>query len=107
MEIMTVTVTIAGLAMIAIPNMIHARETAQQKSCVETLRRVRNAKEEFFIENHLPATHTPTLNELVGPDQYLKTTPQCPSGGAYSLGSGTEEPTCNHARHSLDQSGGS
>jgi competence protein ComGC len=106
MEIMTVTVAIAGLAMIAIPNMIRARETAQRKSCIETLRRVRNAKEEFFMENHLPSTHTPTLSDLVGPDKYLKNTPECPSGGTYSFGSGTEEPTCNHIGHALDQSGG-
>jgi prepilin-type N-terminal cleavage/methylation domain-containing protein len=59
-EIMIVVAIIGLLAAIAIPNFVHARTTAQQNACINNLRQIDGAKQEWALENKQPATATPT-----------------------------------------------
>jgi prepilin-type N-terminal cleavage/methylation domain-containing protein len=59
-EIMIVVAIIGLLAAIAIPNFVHARTTAQQNACINNLRQIDGAKQEWALENKASATLTPT-----------------------------------------------
>jgi prepilin-type N-terminal cleavage/methylation domain-containing protein len=63
-EIMIVVAIIGLLAAIAIPNFVHARTTAQQNACINNLRQLDGAKQEFALENKMAATATPTSTQI-------------------------------------------
>ncbi|HZV36220.1 MAG TPA: prepilin-type N-terminal cleavage/methylation domain-containing protein, partial [Verrucomicrobiae bacterium] len=48
-EIMIVVAIIGLLAAIAIPNFVHARTTAQQNACINNLRQIDGAKQEWAL----------------------------------------------------------
>jgi len=92
-EIMIVVLIIAILLAIAIPNFLRARETSRAKSCKANLRQIETAKEQWAMDNKMGAGDTPTMAMLT-PD-YMKSTPTCPSGGAYTEGDMSTRPTCD------------
>src|SRR5580693_8308763 len=63
-EIMIVVAIIGLLAAIAIPNFVHARTTAQQNACINNLRQIDGAKQEWALENRAGATTVPTSANL-------------------------------------------
>jgi prepilin-type N-terminal cleavage/methylation domain-containing protein len=63
-EIMIVVAIIGLLAAIAIPNFVHARTTAQQNACINNLRQIDGAKQEWALENKQAATATPTAANI-------------------------------------------
>src|ERR1700677_2718635 len=63
-EIMIVVAIIGLLAAIAIPNFVHARTTAQQNACINNLRQIDGAKQEWALETKASATVTPASNSL-------------------------------------------
>src|ERR687883_171907 len=83
-EIMIVVLIIGILLAIAVPNFIKARETSRAKACVANLKQIESAKEQWAMDNKKTNTDTPTPAQLYGTDKYIKTTPSCPSGGAYT-----------------------
>ena len=103
-EIMIVVAIIGLLAAIAIPNFVRARTTSQQNACINNLRQLDGAAQQYALEAKLKATDTYTLPDL---QPYLKLTstgilPQCPAGGVYKEGATvTNVPTCNIAFHAL------
>jgi len=58
-EIMIVVAIIGLLAAIAIPNFVHARTTAQQNACINNLRQIDGAKQEWALETKSNASVTP------------------------------------------------
>ena len=58
-EIMIVVAIIGLLAAIAIPNFVHARTTAQTNACINNLRQIDGAKQEWALETKQAATATP------------------------------------------------
>ncbi len=78
LEIMITVGVIALLAAVAVPNFIQARNAARGSTCVNNLRLIDSAKEQFAIENNL-ATGVATISDDVTP--YLKANafPACPS----------------------------
>jgi prepilin-type N-terminal cleavage/methylation domain-containing protein len=50
-EIMIVVAIIGLLAAIAIPNFVKARGTAQKNACINNLRQIDGAKEQWALEN--------------------------------------------------------
>jgi prepilin-type N-terminal cleavage/methylation domain-containing protein len=55
-EIMIVVAIIGLLAAIAIPNFVHARTTAQMNACINNLRQIDAAIQQYALENNLGAS---------------------------------------------------
>jgi prepilin-type N-terminal cleavage/methylation domain-containing protein len=57
-EIMIVVAIIGLLAAIAIPNFVKARETSQKNACINNLRQIDGAKQQYALENGKTTTDT-------------------------------------------------
>lgn len=95
-EIMIVVAIIGLLAAIAIPSFVRARQTSQTNACLNNLRQIDGAKDQWAIEVGV-ATGTPTMGDLVGTANFIKKTPVCPVNGAYTIGALGADPTCGAA----------
>ena len=93
-EIMIVVAIIGLLAAIAIPNFVRARNTAQQNSCINNLRQIDAAKQQWALENKKLDTDTPTSTDC---SVFIKNNifPSCPGSGSYTVGAVNTDPTCN------------
>jgi prepilin-type N-terminal cleavage/methylation domain-containing protein len=78
-EIMIVVAIIGLLAAIAIPNFVRAREQAQAKSCINNLRQIDGAVDQYALEAGLE-TGDATAMATPGLLDYLKVEPTCPVG---------------------------
>ena len=86
-EIMIVVAIIGLLAAIAIPSFVRARQSSQTNACINNLRQIEGAKDQWAIENGAETGDDPT--EAVGGLtylDYLKSTPECPVDGVYAVG---------------------
>src|SRR5438093_8227434 len=77
-EIMIVVAIIGLLAAIAIPNFIKARTTAQKNSCINNLRQIDGAEQQWALENKQAGSVTPKYDDI---SSYLKNSVICPAGG--------------------------
>ena len=91
-EIMIVVAIIAILAAVAIPNFIKYRRSSQATACVSNLKQIQSAKEQSLM-----AGKGLTSADLYGSTGYIKVTPTCPAGGAYTIGDSTTDPTCSYS----------
>ena len=90
---------------IAIPNFVKARTTAQKNACINNLRQIDGAKQQWALANKKTADDEPIgsdLNEYLGRGatagfQSL----QCPAGGHYTIKTVSESPTCSIPEHEL------
>lgn len=94
-EIMIVVVIIGLLAAMAIPAFNKVRETSQAKTCVNNLRQIASAKDQWALETGAASTATPTTDDLVGLEKYIKGPPACPRSGTYGFGAVNANPTCS------------
>ena len=90
-EIMIVVLIIGILLAIAIPNFVRARNTSRGKACQANLKQILSATEQYLMDNR--TTTYPALSALT--PNYLKTAPACPSGGTYTMGTASANPTCS------------
>ena len=102
-EIMIVVAIIGLLAAIAIPNFVRARTTSQTNACINNLRQIDGAKQQWALENHQTSTAAP-LSAVLMP--YLGrgtqgSWPTCPAAGVYTINNVSVAPTCNVANHQL------
>lgn len=98
-EIMIVVLIIGLLAAIAIPSFAKARTRARISACINNLRQIDSAKEQYAMENNLNDGATVTNTQLA---PYIKGSfPACPAGGAYTINTIGNNPTCNIANHVL------
>jgi len=91
---------------IAIPNFVKARSTAQMNACVNNLRQIDAAKQQWALENKKRTTDIPTESELA-PYLNLKNGPmgpmlKCPAGGNYNLNAAGVKPTCSILGHKIE-----
>jgi prepilin-type N-terminal cleavage/methylation domain-containing protein len=63
-EIMIVVAIIGLLAAIAIPNFVSARKTSQTNACINNLRQLDGAKQQWALENGQTSTAVPTAANL-------------------------------------------
>jgi prepilin-type N-terminal cleavage/methylation domain-containing protein len=75
-EIMIVVVLIGLLAGIALPHWINARTTSQTNACINNLRQIDSAKQQWALEKK--QTIAPAYPEI---SSYLKHAVVCPAGG--------------------------
>src|SRR4051812_29631885 len=101
-EIMIVVAIIGLLATIAIPNFVRARLKAQQSACINNLRQIDGAKQQWALENKAAANATPVLSNI---QPYLGrgtagTAPTCPADAtstfpaSYSINDLQSAPGC-------------
>jgi len=88
----------AALSAIAIPNFVKARETAQRNACINNLRQIDAAKQQWALEKGKQATDVPTWDDL---KPYLGRIPHCPAGGTYTINAVDEPPQCSVPGHVL------
>jgi hypothetical protein len=91
------------LSAIAIPNFVKARTTSQQNACINNLRLIDAAKQQWALEKGKKATDTPETSDI---QPYLGRgekgeMPTCPAGGTYTYGTVGEKPTCSVPGHVL------
>ena len=96
-EIMIVVAIIGLLAAIAIPNFVRARNTAQQNACINNLRQIDAAANQFALEKGkktgdpvvFPADLTPYIKMNSG-----GSLPACPASGTYDCSAVGTNATC-------------
>jgi prepilin-type N-terminal cleavage/methylation domain-containing protein len=97
-EIMIVVAIIGLLAAIAIPNFVKARATSQANACINNLRQIDAAANEFALENgkstgaaiNFPGDLTPYIKL-----NSASSIPPCPAGGTYTDGTVGGTPACS------------
>jgi len=87
-EIMIVVAIIGLLAAIAIPNLLRAGARSQATTCINNLRQIDTAIQQFSIEARKHVGDTVTYPDDLTP--YIKLNqqgviPPCPTGGTYQL----------------------
>jgi hypothetical protein len=90
------------LLAIAIPNFVKARETAQRNACINNLRQLDGAKQQWALENKMTEEAVPTFADIYDYFKGANSLFQCPAGGVYTLGPVSEKPTCSVPGHVLE-----
>ena len=95
-EIMIVVAIIGLLAAIAIPNFVRARTKSQQNACINNLRQIDGAVQQWALETKQAATVTVDTSAIL---TYLKSAVICPSGGSsfgnsYTCSTVSDKPIC-------------
>jgi prepilin-type N-terminal cleavage/methylation domain-containing protein len=102
-EIMIVVAIIGLLAAIAIPNFVRARTTSQMNACINNLRQIDGAKQQWALEHQATGTAQPGGTDI---QPYMGRgsaggLPFCPADStqnfstSYTLGDCQTAPTCN------------
>ncbi len=108
-EIMIVVAIIGMLAAIAIPSFLKARTESYKNACINNLRQIDSAKEQWAINTNQAATAVPVAADL---DAYLKggtANVACPADAtqtfatSYTINALTANPACQilPATHTL------
>jgi prepilin-type N-terminal cleavage/methylation domain-containing protein len=106
-EIMIVVAIIGLLAAIAIPNFVKARSMAQSNTCINNLRQIDAAIQQYALEAHLPngasvlplSNLSPYLGHFAGGATInggaAPNSINCPANGIYVVTVDSVEPTCS------------
>src|SRR5689334_4261546 len=97
-EIMIVVAIIGLLAAIAIPNFVKARATSQANACINNLRQIDAAANQFALEQGKKTSDGITLSTDLTP--YIKlnsagSIPPCPANGTYTCNAVGTVHTCS------------
>ena len=97
-EIMIVVAIIGLLAAIAIPNFVRARTTSQMNACINNLRQIDGAKQQWALETKQATNATPGITDI---SVYLHNSVLCPAAGAaatfatsYTMNNVSVKPVC-------------
>jgi hypothetical protein len=105
-----ILLTISMLAALAvvIPNFVRTRSTSAPNACINNLRQIDGAKQQWALENRKSDSDVPTIADIV---PYLAREMRCPQGMAtdtflslYEIGAVTNLPKCKirPAEHFLE-----
>jgi general secretion pathway protein G len=89
------------MAAIAVPNFVKARQVSMQNACINNLRVIDGAKNQWALEKDKKEGDTPTATDL---DPYIKggfNSLHCPAEGQYSINPVGQPPTCTVRGHRL------
>ena len=91
---------VAMLSAIAIPSFMKSRQDSRSSACINNLRLIDHAKQQWALENNKADADTPTFADLA---KYFRGggIPVCREGGTYSIHAVGEAPTCSHPGHAL------
>lgn len=92
-EILIVVAIIGILLAIATPAFQNARTSSKAKACQSNLKNILSAKERWAMDTNKSSTDVPANGDLA--PYYVHSTPVCPEGGTYTLGTLREVPVCS------------
>ena len=105
-EIMIVVAIIGLLAAIAIPNFVSARKVSQTNACINNLRQIDGAKQQWALENGQTSTSTPQSSDLqvyLGrgttgsiSNLYCPINPTVAALGGYTINAVSTPPVCTN-----------
>jgi prepilin-type N-terminal cleavage/methylation domain-containing protein len=98
-EVMIVVGIIGLLAAIAVPSIVRARTQSQTDACINNLRQIDDASQEWALDNRKEPGATVLFTDI---QPYVKSAVICPAAGAgatfadsYTLTTVSNKPTCN------------
>jgi hypothetical protein len=96
LALLAIIAAIALIAWIVISNFIKARSTSAVNACINNLRQIDGAKQQWALENG--KTNGIVTWSAIKP--YMGrgsegSIPKCPQGGTYTIGKVEEKPTCS------------
>jgi prepilin-type N-terminal cleavage/methylation domain-containing protein len=101
-EIMIVVAIIGLLAAIAIPNFVRARTTAQTNACINNLRQIDGAIQQWALETKAGAGEqvfeddiAPYLGRNSSATTFEAAGVKCPASGTYAVTTVDANPTCS------------
>ena len=97
-EIMIVVAIIGMLATIAVPAFVKARTTAQKNACINNLRQIDSAKEQWAMASMVS---TGAVNETEVNTYMRHGAPTCPGSGTYTYNPVSTSPTCSIPGHEV------
>jgi prepilin-type N-terminal cleavage/methylation domain-containing protein len=106
-EIGIVVAIIGLLATIATPTWVRARSTSQMNTCINNLKQIDGAKQQWALETKQTPTALPVYTDI---STYLKNAVSCPTAGtdttfsgSYNVNTVSVSPTCqiDPVRHVL------
>jgi hypothetical protein len=103
-----IVISVVGfLALISIPNYIREPWTSPANACINNLREIDGAKDQWMLKHNAKTNDIVTLNDIKPflvpygePNDFIKldangNLPKCPAGGIYTIGRIGEPPTCS------------
>ena len=98
-EIMIVVAIIGLLAGIALPSFINARNTTRRNACINNLRQIDSAKQQWVLEKGKQSTDTPVEADITSYIGYAGTTAtvHCPVDPAKTFATSYTINACNVA----------
>lgn len=77
-------------------------EQSQANTCINHLRQIDGAMQQWALENKKDASAVPTVKDIT---PYFKdgVIPKCPAGGTYTVAAVSAKPTCSLPGHALPQ----
>ena len=96
---------LAGMAAVAIPNLIRARENAARTACFMNQQTIRVTTQQWAVDKKKPDNAAPTEDDLKG---YFEgeQIPKCPAGGTYDLATVEKHPSCSRHGSYIDEEEG-
>jgi prepilin-type N-terminal cleavage/methylation domain-containing protein len=95
-EIMIVVAIIGLFTAIAVPSFVQARTPSQRTACINNLRQINSAVQQWALEQNAGFDATPAYSDI---KPYMKSSVVCPAGGtsfsdSYTLNGVTNRPSC-------------
>ena len=95
-EIMIVVALIGLFTAIAVPNFVQARTPSQKTACINNLRQINSAVQQWALEQNAGFNATVSYSDI---KPYMRSSVVCPAGGtsfsdSYTINGVTNRPTC-------------
>jgi prepilin-type N-terminal cleavage/methylation domain-containing protein len=95
LEIMIVVTIIGFLAGLAFPAFMKARATSQKTRCIDNLRQIAGAKDQWAVENYANNGDTIPGGATAIAPFFKRGFPECPANGNYLIDVVGVDPSCS------------
>jgi hypothetical protein len=105
-EIIVLIIVVGFFLAISVPNFIREPVTSPANACINSLRQIDAAKNQWALEHSAKSNDVVTIDDIrpyiesERNNPFIKldakgNLPKCPSGGTYTIGKVGENPTCS------------